>query len=109
MLFRSVLYTGPSEWKYRRFILHYAHLCVAAGGVESFCIGSELRSLTQIRSGAASFPMVQALIALAADVKSILGPSTKISYAADWSEYFGYQFDGKCLFSNGFSLVFSKY
>ena len=94
----QVLYTGPSEWKYRRFILHYAHLCVAAGGVESFCIGSELRSLTQIRSGVASFPMVQALIALAADVKSILGPSTKISYAADWSEYFGYQFDGNVYF-----------
>ena len=31
------------------------------------------------------------LKALAADVRAILGPSCKIGYAADWSEYFGYQ------------------
>ena len=29
--------------------------------------------------------------ALAADVRTILGSGTKISYAADWSEYFGHQ------------------
>ncbi|MEM1388340.1 MAG: glycoside hydrolase/phage tail family protein [Pseudomonadota bacterium] len=85
----SVSYTGSAEWSFRRMILHYAHLCAAAGGVEAFCIGSEMRSLTQIR-GAAGFPAVAALKALAADVRAILGPGTKISYAADWSEYFGY-------------------
>ncbi|KMW56589.1 Gene Transfer Agent host specificity protein [Candidatus Rhodobacter oscarellae] len=82
-------YTGPAEWSYRRFILHYAHLCAKAGGVEAFCIGSEMRALTQIR-GATGFPAVEAMIALAADVRAILGPETKIGYAADWSEYFGY-------------------
>jgi len=86
----SVTYTGPAEWSYRRFILHYAHLCKAAGGVGSFCIGSEMRGLTQIR-GASGFPSVDALVALASDVRAILGPDTKISYASDWSEYFGYQ------------------
>ena len=86
----TVGYNGPAEWSYRRFILHYAHLCAAAGGVNAFCIGSEMRSLTQIRGAGNSFPAVEALIALAADVRSILGPETKISYAADWSEYFGY-------------------
>ena len=86
----SVSYTGPAEWSYRRFILHYAHLCALAGGVDSFCIGSELRSLTQIRGGGGSFPAVDALIALAGDVRAILGANTKIGYAADWSEYFGY-------------------
>ena len=30
-------------------ILHYAHLCAAAGGVDAFLIGSELRGLTQVR------------------------------------------------------------
>ncbi len=83
-------YNGPQEWSYRRFILHYAHLCAAAGGVESFCIGSEMRALTQIRGAGNSFPAVQALQSLAADVRAILGPDVKISYAADWSEYFGY-------------------
>lgn len=86
----SVSYHGPAEWSYRRFVLHYAHLCAAAGGVDSFCIGSEMRALTQIRSGLDVFPAVDALIALAADVRSILGAGTKLSYAADWSEYFGY-------------------
>ncbi|PRX28993.1 baseplate multidomain protein megatron, partial [Meinhardsimonia xiamenensis] len=88
----SVSYTGPSgDWGLRRMILHYAHLCAAAGGVDAFLIGSELRGLMTIRDSATSYPAVAELQMLAADVRSILGPSTKISYAADWSEYFGHQ------------------
>ena len=94
----TVHFANPAEWGYRRFILHYAHLCVLAGGVDSFCIGSELRSLTQIRAQANAFPMVVALRQLAAEVKSILGFGTKVSYAADWSEYFGYHVDGDVFF-----------
>ena len=90
---QGITYTGPAEFSFRRMILHYAHLCALAGGVESFCIGSEMRSLTRIR-GASGFPAVDQLIQLAADVRSILGPECKIGYAADWSEYFGYQADG---------------
>ncbi|TYO85040.1 baseplate multidomain protein megatron [Oceanicella actignis] len=87
----QVIYSGPDEWRMRRFILHYAHLCKAAGGVDAFCIGSELRSLTQIRSGRESYPAVEELRRLARDVRAVLGPQTKIGYAADWSEYFGHQ------------------
>lgn len=87
----TITYSGPNEWSYRRMILHQACLAKAAGGVEAFQIGSELRGLTQVRSGAATYPFVAALIALAADVRTILGPATKILYAADWSEYFGHQ------------------
>lgn len=87
---QTVAYSGPAEWSYRRFILHYATLCAASGGVEAFCIGSEMRGLTQIRGAGGSFPAVAALIQLAADVREILGPGVKIGYAADWSEYFGY-------------------
>jgi hypothetical protein len=79
-----------ADWRYRRFILHYARLCAAAGGVEAFCIGSEMRSLTQIRDGDGGYPAVAAFRALLADVRAILGPSVKLSYAADWSEYFGH-------------------
>ncbi|MCZ4354191.1 glycoside hydrolase TIM-barrel-like domain-containing protein [Roseovarius aestuarii] len=86
-----VSYAGPDEWGYRRFILHMAALCKAAGGVESFCIGSEMRGLTQIRGAGNSFPAVAALVDLAAEVRALLGPDVKIGYAADWSEYFGYQ------------------
>lgn len=86
----AVVYSGPDEWSYRRFILHYAHLCALAGGVEAFNIGSELRGLTTIRSGVESFPAVEELIRLAADVRTVLGPEVKLGYAADWSEYFGY-------------------
>lgn len=93
----GVSYSGPNEWSYRRFILHNAHLCAAAGGVEAFCIGSEMRGLTSIR-GASGFPAVDALIQLAADVRAILGPTCKIGYAADWSEYFGHQTGGDVYF-----------
>jgi len=87
----AVVYTGPQEWSYRRFILHYAHLCALAGGVSSFCIGSEMRGLTQIRDGRAVYPAVRALCALADEVRGVLGPGVKLGYAADWSEYFGHQ------------------
>jgi GTA TIM-barrel-like domain/Putative phage tail protein len=86
----NVVYSGPAEWSYRRMVLHYARLCAAAGGVDGFVIGSELRGLTTLRSSASAFPFVSALVTLAADVKAIL-PSAKITYAADWSEYFGHQ------------------
>lgn len=88
----TVSYSGPDEWSYRRQVLHYAHLCKAAGGVSAFLIGTELRGLTWARSDT-GHPAVDQLIRLAADVKSILGPATKVTYAADWSEYFGYQPD----------------
>jgi hypothetical protein len=84
----AVAYNGPAEWSFRRMILHYAHLCAAAGGVEAFLLGSELKALTTARDGAGSFPAVAAMKALAADVRSIL-PSAKISYGADWSEWSG--------------------
>jgi hypothetical protein len=87
----TVLYSGPDEWSFRRFILHYAHLCEAAGGVDAFIIGSEMRGATTLRSSASSFPFVDALIDLAADVRSVLRPGTKITYGADWTEHRGHQ------------------
>ena len=87
---QAVVYSGPAEWTLRRMVLHYAHLCKAAGGVDAFVIGSELRALTQVRDGASSYPFVAALMQLAADVKTVLGSTTKVTYAADWSEYFGH-------------------
>ena len=50
------------------------------------CAGS-----TRVRDGATSYPAVAALKTLAADVRAILGPATKIGYAADWSEYNNHQ------------------
>ncbi|MCB1388265.1 MAG: glycoside hydrolase/phage tail family protein [Rhodobacteraceae bacterium] len=85
-----VSYAGPAEWSYRRFILHYAALCAASDGVDAFCIGSEMRALLQIRGDGDSFPAVDAMIDLLHEVRTILGPSIKLIYAADWSEYFGY-------------------
>jgi hypothetical protein len=74
-------------WNYRRMILHYANLVASAGGVDAFLIGSELRGLTRVRSGAGVYPAVDALVALAADVKAIVGSSTVVTYGADWTEY----------------------
>jgi len=87
-----VSWTGAvGEWGLRRMVLHYAHLCAAADGVDVFLIGSGMPGLTTIRSGASSYPAVQALRDLAVDVRAILGSGTKVGYAADWTEYFGHQ------------------
>lgn len=69
---------------YNEFILHYASLC--RGLVDSFIIGSELKQITKIKNED-SFLAVKELKNLAKKVKDILGPTVKISYAADWSEY----------------------
>ena len=76
---------------YRRFVLHHAQLARLAGGVEGFILGSELRGLTTLRDEQGRFPFVSALIDLANDVRALLGPGTKLTYGADWTEYFGYQ------------------
>lgn len=83
----TVTWIGGTDWGLRRMILHYALLSVAAGGIDNFLIGSELVGLTRIRSAATVYPAVNALVTLAADVKAIVGPTCKVSYAADWSEY----------------------
>ncbi len=86
----TVDYAGPPEWSYRRMILHYAHLCALAGGVDAFLVGSELRAMTRLRSDGSTYPVVAHLRTLLADVRTLL-PQAKLSYAADWSEYFGHQ------------------
>jgi hypothetical protein len=87
----TVAFTGPpGEWSFRRMILHYAHLCAAAGGVDAFVIGTEMRGLTRVRSSATGFPAVAGLVSLLGQVRPVLGAGTKLGYAADWSEYFGY-------------------
>lgn len=85
----------PQAWGYRRMALHYANIAVEAGGVDAFLIGSELKSLTRVRSASGVYPAVDALIALSADVRAIVGASTKIAYAADWTEYGAHVIDAE--------------
>ncbi|MCT7376058.1 baseplate multidomain protein megatron [Chelativorans salis] len=88
----TVRFSGDAdEWSYRRLVLHYAHLAAAAGGVDAFLLGSEMRGLTTVRDGENRFPFVEILEQLAGQVRGILGAAATITYAADWSEYFGYQ------------------
>lgn len=84
----TIPYTGPDEWTFRRFILHYATLVsdVLESG-DAFIIGSEMVTMTTARDAAASFPFVDDLVTLASDVNGILPSGVDISYAADWSEY----------------------
>lgn len=86
----TVDYSGPAEWSFSRMMLHYARLTMQAGGVDAFLVGSELRGLTTIR-GSSGYPFVDALAELIREVRAIVGPQTKLSYAADWSEYFGHK------------------
>ena len=88
----AVTYTGTAEWSYRRFILHLAELCRQAGGVDYFCIGSEMVEATKARDNLGDFPFVDGLVDLAAEVAKLL-PSAQLGYAADWSEYHSYRPD----------------
>lgn len=70
---------------YNAFITHYANL--VKDKVDAFVIGSELIGLTKVSSSIGVYPAVNALVSLAATVKGIMGAPTKLTYAADWSEY----------------------
>ena len=88
----QVSYIGHSDHAHtiRRMILHYAHLAELAGGVDAFLIGSEMVSLTRLKNDEGRFPAVDAYTSLAQEVREILRDETKISYAADWTEYASY-------------------
>ena len=99
--------------------MHYANLCVIAGGVNLFVLGSELRGLEIIRgpawtkagttdgSGFAvwDYPFVAGLITLSDDVRSVFDGAglTKnlstlenlVTYSADWSSWMGWQHPGE--------------
>jgi hypothetical protein len=85
-------FDGPNGFK--NYILHYAQLAQSVGGVDGFVIGTEMRGLTTLRGpklgGVSSYPAVDHFIDLAGDVKALLGASCAVTYAADWSEYFGH-------------------
>jgi hypothetical protein len=115
----TVAYAGAAtDYTFRRMILHYAHLCVVAGGVDLFLIGSELRGLETIRGPAWTkagtvaadgtarwdYPFVAGLAQLADDVRSIFDAASLprdpvnlknlIAYSADWSVWMGVQHPG---------------
>src|SRR5690606_15063796 len=70
---------------YNAFIMHYANL--VNNKADAFVIGSELIGMTGFTDTAGSYPAVSQLVSLAATVKGIMGGSTLLTYAADWSEY----------------------
>ncbi len=57
-------------------------------------IGAE--GLTRVRSASGVYPAVDALVALAADVKAIVGEDTIVTYGADWTEYGSHVVDAGC-------------
>ncbi len=64
------------------------------GGRRRRCVRDRLgaaRTDAGARGAATAIRSWQRWSQLAADVKSILGSATKVTYAADWSEYFGHQ------------------
>lgn len=74
------------RWGLAHMIQHYANLCADAGGVDAFLLGTEFVSLSRLRDGSNSYPFANLMVTLAAEIRRIL-PHTKLSYAADWSEY----------------------
>jgi hypothetical protein len=115
----TVAYSGsPTDYTYRRMILHYANLAVLAGGVDLFLLGSELRGLETIRGPSWTpagttggdgrvtwdYPFVNGLIQLSDDVRGVFdaasltkdttGLHNLVSYSADWSVWMGVQHSG---------------
>ena len=86
----SAFFGTDEDYRFRHHILHHARLAQEAGGVDAIVIGSELKTLM----ASAGFAAVDAMRQLAAAVRGVVGPSTKITYAADWSDYFGVQDGG---------------
>lgn len=64
---------------------HYANLL--KDDIDAFVIGSEFKGLTAVTDAPGSYPAVDALVALAATIKGIVGSGVTVTYAADWSEY----------------------
>lgn len=116
----TVGYSGAADdFSFRRMILHYANLCVVAGGVDLFLLGSELRGLEALRGSAWSragaldgdgtanwdYPFISGLVSLCDDVRGLFdsaglfrdrsGLHNLISYAADWSSWMGCQHHGE--------------
>jgi hypothetical protein len=116
----TVAYSGsPTDYTFRRMILHYANLCVLAGGVDLFLLGSELRGIETIRGPAWTkagttggdgkvtwdYPFVAGLMQLSDDVRSVFDSAgfTKdavnlhnlIAYSPDWSDWMGFQHPGE--------------
>ncbi len=85
----AAFFGGAEDWGLRRMARHYAALAAEAGA-DGLIIGSELRGVTTLRDAGGGYPAVAELRALAAECRAILGPGVEISYAADWSEYFGH-------------------
>lgn len=84
----AACFGAADGWGLRRMARHYAALA-AETRADGLLIASEMRGLTWTRDEAGGFPAVQALRDLVADCRAIVGPGVKLSYAADWSEWFG--------------------
>lgn len=93
----AAVFGAADGWGLRRMALHYAALA-AETGAEGLLIGSEMRGLTWTRDAGGGFPAVAQFRTLAAECRAVVGPDVAISYAADWSEYFGRQTGGEVRF-----------
>lgn len=93
----AAVFGGPTDWGLRRLGLHYAALA-AETGADGLLIGSEMVALTMTRDSEGAFPAVSAFRELAAECRAVAGPSVRLSYAADWSEYAGLRGGGDVRF-----------
>ncbi|AMW36140.1 hypothetical protein [Xanthomonas phage XAJ2] len=85
------------EMGFSRMIYHYINICKQAGGVDVFLIGSEMVGITKVRSSRTESAAVPHLKTLAAAASTI--PNCLVSYAADWTEYKGFQYGNDLIFS----------
>jgi len=79
----TLRWNGPaSDRGLRRFVLHYAHLAMRAGGVDAFLLGPRLDGLVTLRAGPGTYPATAQWQSLEAAVRQVLGAGTQIGFAA---------------------------
>jgi len=93
----AALFGAADGWGLRRLALHYARIA-AEEGADGLLIGSEMRGLKGTSDTGGGFAAVAQLRTLAAECRAVVGTRVKLSYAADWSEYFGWQKEGEVRF-----------
>lgn len=87
----SIDHFFKNEEGYNNFILHYANLeynnIKLKDIIDSFVIGSELKTLSSIKVNEYSYPTIRNLKELAGLVKEVVGNQVKLTYSANWAEY----------------------
>lgn len=92
----EVVYDGPDEWSYSRFMLHYAKIAEVTRA-DVFIYGNRLTGLTQTYTGGSETALFDFHPLLLERVKTITALTFAVSYEASMAEYGSYCRNGNSI------------